>query len=305
MAIDHAPVQAPPATTKAAPASAVAVPASAVRSRPSAVAMAGYAASHPYPVKAATTTRTVMRALQGRTTGSPSPVSPPSQPTRVQRSTTPLPASTSYPPPIVIKRAGPGRLQRVEGGPMADADYDRNVPSGSDLEKWKPIWSGIDPNADDATKLNILITRFKANAVGFTYVGASRDFSLAGDCGSLVRTFIAIAKNLLQIEEIRPRYHNGSPGWYVGPGFHEIDAARNPNMDNGGYYFKTSHVWADAGGTIFDVLFGETGQNGRTPDAGQYVIADDGSRTWHFQIGNQWYRAVGETNTYVATDAPA
>lgn len=193
-------------------------------------------------------------------------------------------------------------IQR-DGDPVEvkDVTVARNISNFVQQEhpEWKSVLDGIYSGASDAAKMDQLLANFKKNAMGFQYTGAARQYSLTGDCGSLSRTFKDIAENVFLIENVATKFHNGGKGWYVGPGFHEIDANRGPNVDNGGYYFKSSHVWVDWGGTIYDVLFGEKGQNGREADEGKSV---DG--VWHFKIDNQWFRTADEPNTYVSTNAP-
>jgi hypothetical protein len=167
---------------------------------------------------------------------------------------------------------------------------------------WAPAVAGIGQDQDDAGKLATLIGNIRQNAMGWTYTAASQDWSLAGDCGSLVRTFKAIANNYLHVTPaVTTGFHNGGNGWFVPAGHLIIAGNKIPNVAGGAWYYKTSHVWAEWSGGVYDVLFGEAQQNGSQPAAGAY----DRDNVWHFQVGPQWYRADANiANTYVKSGAP-
>ncbi len=166
---------------------------------------------------------------------------------------------------------------------------------------WQSAVANINPTAANEAKLDQLIANFKANGMGFSYTaGGVGNYAINGDCGSLARTFKDIATKVLEVPGVKLGFYNSHKGWYVGPGFREIDSSRLPNVTGGGYYFKRSHVWVKCNGTVYDPLFGEKGQNGREADEGKY----DADKNWCFKIGQQWYQAVGETNSYVKTVRP-
>lgn len=167
---------------------------------------------------------------------------------------------------------------------------------------WAPAVAGIGQDQDDAAKLATLIGNIRQNAMGWTYTAASREWSLQGDCGSLVRTFKLIANNYLHVTpEVTTGYHNGGNGWFVPAGHLIIAGNKIPNVAGGAWYYRTSHVWAEWNGTVYDVLFGEAQQNGFQPEHGAY----DRDNVWHFQVGTQWYRADSILpNTYVKSGAP-
>lgn len=172
--------------------------------------------------------------------------------------------------------------------------------ANGDHAQWADVLEKINSHSSNATKIAILAKNFGKNVMGFKYQGASRTYSLAGDCGSLARTFVDIATNVLLIPGVKTKFYNGAKGWYLRPGFHEIDSSRHPNISNGGYYFGTSHVWVEFSGEVYDVLFGEIGQNGVEADERRTI---DGIR--YFRINNEWFKADPEKlNTYVATTAP-
>jgi hypothetical protein len=189
-----------------------------------------------------------------------------------------------------------------EGGqtkPIASV-IQRNVADNirdfkKDHPAWQSVMEGINPTASDEEMLDQLVANFKDNRMGFKYTGPGKTYDLNGDCGSLARTFVDIATNFLEIKGVKTAYFNGGKGngWYLEQGFHEIDPARGPNVSNGYYYFKTSHVWVDWNGIVYDVLFGEKGQNGQEADDGKTVRG-----TWYFKIDKQWFKSQGR-NKYV------
>jgi hypothetical protein len=189
-----------------------------------------------------------------------------------------------------------GLLMRDVAEPLGVAAMKKDHP------EWAPVVAGIGQDQDDAAKLATLIGNFKQNAMGWTYTAAAGEWTLAGDCGSLVRTFKAIANDYLGVTpKVTTGYHNGGNGWFVPAGHHIIAGNKIPNVAGGAWYYKTSHVWAVWNGTVYDVLFGEAQQNGFEPPVGR----GDSNRVWHFQVGGQWYRADRDIlNTYVKTDPP-
>jgi hypothetical protein len=205
-------------------------------------------------------------------------------------------------------RTGPDVIQRVrvkkgDSAPMDKKKMGKDVPAASDIEAWKPAWAGIDETLSDQARMDALIANFKANRMGFKYFQPNRTWALNGDCGNLARTFIALAENVLQVQgDLAVGYHNGAPGWYVAPGVREIDSTRLPNVEGGGYYFFTSHVWVTWNGTVYDVLFGEKGQNGRVAEDAQYV-GEGKAKARCFRIGDQWFRPAGH-NTYAKAQLP-
>jgi len=171
--------------------------------------------------------------------------------------------------------------------------------------EWAGVLSGVSLEQSDDAKLATLIGNFKKNPMGFTYAAASSAWSLAGDCGSLVRTFAEIANAVFGVDPpVKPRFFNGGNGWFLPPGFTNVATNKLPNVAGGAWYFKASHVWAEWSGTVYDVLFAEIGQNGSQPAEGKYVTGRDGVKTWYFQVDGQWYRSADLPNTYRKTDAP-
>jgi hypothetical protein len=202
-----------------------------------------------------------------------------------------------------IKKTGGAVMDRGAFG--KDAAGKNNVPSGKDVEAWQPVLQFVDYDADDATKMDGLIRGFKAFN-GFEYTGTSKTWALKGDCTSVAFTFKAIAENLLNVQGVKIAGYNGGKGWYLGPGLHEIDkrAARDPNVSNGGYFFGMNHTWVEWNGTVYDALFGETGQNGREPDEFKKITGPDKKVTTYFRIGAQWFKAGAVPNTYEASEPP-
>jgi hypothetical protein len=204
---------------------------------------------------------------------------------------------------VKIEKAGGAEMDRGKFG--KDAAGKNNVPSGKDVQAWQPVLQYVDYDADDATKMDGLIRGFKAFN-GFKYTGTSKTWELNGDCTSVAFTFKAIAENLLHVQGVKIAGYNGGKGWYLGPGFHEIDkrAQRDPNVADGGYFFGMNHTWVEWNNIVFDVLFGETGQNGREPDDFKKITGPDKKVTTYFRIGEQWFKAGEVPNTYVAAEAP-
>jgi hypothetical protein len=197
-------------------------------------------------------------------------------------------------------------MDRKKQGRVPDPDPNkpgRDVPSANDLEKWEPVWGGIDPELPDAEKLDILLARFRANPVGFQYNGPARTWSLRGDCGSLARTFQALAETALGVEGVTIVIGERAGGWYVPPGFREIDPTRAPTVANGGYYYSAAHVWARWGGTDYDVLFGVTGIHGRPVDD-RSTDQHNGMEVSVFKADDTWFRMGPDQVVWVPTRIP-
>lgn len=188
---------------------------------------------------------------------------------------------------------------------MRDITIRPNIEAMKDEHpEWASVVEGITASQIDAASMATLIANFKKNPMGFTYSGASKAWALAGDCGSIVRTFMEIANDALGVDpKVTSQFHNGPPGWFVPAGFSNIASNKIPSVAGGSWYSKASHVWAEWGGTVYDVLFGEVGQNGSLPAEGKYVL-EKKTRLWHFKVGSQWYRASSLPNMYVKTEAP-